>query len=104
MEQGEYHKVPVIIGANRNEGILNIVGYLRGISKLDEVEKRWNSLGPLILFHRSLDETMPEDVKLAKSVKRYYFDQNPVSYETLKNFINLMGDHTFYGGIEYMIQ
>ncbi len=104
LEQGDYARVPIIIGANRNEGILNVIGYLRGISKLDDVERRWDSLGPLILFHRSLDETMPEDVKMARSIKRHYFGHSPVCYETLKNFINLMGDHTFYGGIEIMIQ
>ena len=52
LEKGLYQRVPTIIGANRNEGVLNIIGYLKGISKLEEVEKNWDSLGPLILFHR----------------------------------------------------
>ncbi len=53
LRAGRFHKtVPLIIGANSDEGILNVIGYLNGQSKLDEVEERWEQLGPLILFHR----------------------------------------------------
>ena len=54
LERGMYQRVPTIIGGNRNEGILNIIGYLKGISKMEVVEQNWDSLGPLILFHRYL--------------------------------------------------
>lgn len=52
LRSGRFHRVPLIIGANSDEGILNVIGYLNGQSKLDEVEERWDQLGPLILFHR----------------------------------------------------
>ena len=104
LQQGKYNKVSVIIGANKYEGIFNYIGYLLGMCKIEEVERRWDALGPLILFHRSLDETMQKDIKMARMVKRYYFKNKPISQETVSAFIDLMGDHTFFGGIEIMIQ
>ena len=48
---------------------------------------------------------MPEDVKLARSIKRKYFgSEGKITVENMKDFINLLGDSTFYGGIEAMIQ
>ncbi len=105
LETGDYHKVPLIIGANSNEGVFNLIGYLANLCNISDVEERWDSLGPLILFHRSLDETMPEDVKLARSIKRYYFgSEGKISVDTMGNFMRMMGDSTFYGGIELFLQ
>ena len=53
--------------------------------------KNWDSLGPLILFHRSLDETMPQDIEWAAKIKKFYFgDEGKISKENLENFKHLV--------------
>jgi hypothetical protein len=41
------------MGTNRDEGAFNLVAYLDGRLSYDEVDSRWDELGPLILFFRS---------------------------------------------------
>ncbi len=53
--------------------------------------QNWDSLGPLILFHRSLDETMPEDVKWARKIKKFYFGENgKISWDHLDGYKHLV--------------
>ena len=39
LETGNYHKVPIIIGSNSDEGILNLAAYLQGNIHFDEVDE-----------------------------------------------------------------
>jgi hypothetical protein len=53
--------------------------------------QNWNSLGPLILFHRSLEETMSEDVELANKIKKFYFGEGgKISQDNLENYKHLV--------------
>lgn len=107
LESGRYNQVPIIIGTNSDEGALNMVGFLDGRADFEEVDSRWNTeLGPLILFHRSLDETMPEDVAWAKKIREFYFGGSDakIGSGTIKEFIKLAGDHMFYGGTEQTVR
>jgi carboxylesterase type B len=39
LETGNYHRVPLIIGSNSDEGILNLAAYLQGNIEYDDVDK-----------------------------------------------------------------
>ena len=97
---------PDLLGTNSDEGAFNLVGYLLGIISLEEVDRRWDELGPLILFARSLDETSPEDVRIAREVKDFYFKEvgGEISETTRDQFVKMMGDHMFYSGIHRTIR
>ncbi len=41
-----------IPGTNSDEGALNAVGFLDGRASFDDMEKHWDKLAPLKLFHR----------------------------------------------------
>ncbi len=71
LKQYPHIQVPVIMGCNSDEGAFNVIGYLKGKVHFDDIESKWDQLGPLILFHRSLDEISPEDVQLAHEVKDF---------------------------------
>jgi len=54
--KGRYHAVPMLTGITEDEGAFNIVGNLIGKISFAEIDARWEEeLGPLILFHRSID-------------------------------------------------
>jgi len=105
LRSGNYNKVPVIIGTNADEGALNMVGYLDGRGDFAEVDSKWRkALGPLILFHRSIDETTNWDKEMSQTVKDLYFGHEEISKDTLKQFIKLSGDHMFFGGTEVVVR
>ena len=55
-------------------------------------------------LHRSFDETTKEDVELARQIKELYFGNDKIGHTTLQRFIQLSGDHMFYGGTEFLVQ
>ena len=61
-------------------------------------------MGPLFLFHRSVDETSSEDREWAKTVKELYFGQESISRDSISQLIKVAGDHTYYGGTETVVQ
>ena len=103
--KGTYNKVPMIVGATSDEGAFNLLGNLKGIISFEEIERRWDELGPLILFHRSIDERNENDIRLARKVKAFYFGEDgKIGDDTVKEYIKLMGDHMFYSGIDRTIK
>ena len=103
LKSGQYNKVPIIIGVNSDEGALNVVGFLRGRANFQDLEDHWETLGPLFLFHRSVDETTLSDMELARSIKEMYFGQEPIK-DSLFQMIKLAGDHYYYGGTESVVK
>ena len=80
LRSGDYIDVPVLIGTNSDEGALNAVGYLDGRANFQDIDEHWNDfLGPLILFHRSFDETTLWDKKMARNIKELYFGSESIS-------------------------
>jgi len=58
---GKYHNVPILTGITSDEGAFNIVGNLMGQISFEEIDQRWeNELGPLIFYHRSIDQVLEE--------------------------------------------
>lgn len=100
----EYNQMPVIMGTNSEEGAFNMCGYLKGIIHLEDVEERWDQLAPLILFHRSMDEITDKDIELARRVRKFYFGDNPISLDMIKEYANMMGDHMFISGVDQTIK
>jgi hypothetical protein len=47
LETGNYNQVPIIIGSNSDEGILNLAAYLQGNIQFDDVDK----VRPILPFH-----------------------------------------------------
>lgn len=101
LKSGKYNQVPVIIGTNTEEGSINVVGYLDGRAKFEEIDEKWEEMyGPLVLFHRSFDETTARDREMAKAIKDLYFGSEAISKASMMQFVKLSGDHMFYGGTE----
>ena len=64
IQEGRYNKVPMIIGSNRDEGILIKAIYSHNPAKYDEDFDNWSTLGPLAFFHREKDEVSEQESKV----------------------------------------
>ena len=51
------------MGTTSDEGAFNVLGTLLGKIPWDEINEHWDSFGPLLLFHRSVDERSQKVVK-----------------------------------------
>merc|ERR1711936_244567 len=52
IKSGNYNKVPLVVGANQNEGLLIKGFYERNPAKYEEAYENWKEIGPLAFFHR----------------------------------------------------
>lgn len=73
IKSGRYNKVPMIIGTNRNEGLLIKAFYQRNPEKYDEAYDNWSRIGPLALFHREQDEYSQLESKLCLDYLKKHF-------------------------------
>ena len=64
LKSGNYNKVPLICGANQNEGLLIKGFYERSPEKYTEAFENWGEIGPLAFFHREKDEYSEEESKI----------------------------------------
>ena len=53
----------MMIGTNKNEGLLIKGFYARNLAKYDEAYDNWETVGPLATFHREKDEVTEEESK-----------------------------------------
>ena len=75
IKSGKFNKVPLIIGTNRNEGLLIKAFYERNPGGYDQAFDNWAKIGPLAFFHREADEYTKEQSEICTEyVKKYFGD------------------------------
>lgn len=53
IESGDFNQIPVIVGANHDEGLFSALRYVSNPSLLEDLASNWESeYGPLTIFHR----------------------------------------------------
>jgi len=73
IKEGRYNKVPIMIGSNKNEGLLVKGFYARNLSKYDEAFDNWKTVGPLATFHREKDEVSTEESEICRDFRDKLF-------------------------------
>ena len=67
---GRWNKVPVILGTNRNEGLLVKGFFQRHGAMFDMARRRWRQVAPLCFFGREQEEVTEEMVELCEEYRR----------------------------------
>ena len=53
IEAGEFNQVPIIMGANSDEGLFSALNFYLNPDLLEELSSKWESeYAPLYIFHR----------------------------------------------------
>ena len=73
IKEGNYNKVPMMIGTNQNEGLLIKGFYDRNLSKYEEAFNNWKRVGPLAFFHREKDEVSPAESQICEAYVAKHF-------------------------------
>ena len=103
LQRGEFSKVPVLIGTNSGEGILNAQEYIKTPELLGEEFSDvgyWDQVrGPVYIFDRE-PRLMGADItdcdrEISRLARQFYFGED-INEDDLKQFINLNSDVQFW--------
>jgi len=73
LENGQFNKVPLMIGTNQNEGLLIKGFYQKAVKKYDQAYDNWDAIGPLAFFHREKDEYTEEESQICQEYLKKHF-------------------------------
>ena len=103
LQRGEFSKVPILIGTNSGEGILNAQEYIKTPELLGEEfndVSYWDQVrGPVYIFDRE-PRLMGADItdcdrEISRLARQFYFGED-INEDDLKQFINLNSDVQFW--------
>lgn len=99
IKSGNYNKVPLVVGANQNEGLLIKGFYERNPAKYEEAYENWKEIGPLAFFHREKDEYNEEESKICIDYRKKYFGDTRFAStgEGSRLLVQMYGDLMFHG-------
>jgi len=84
LKEGDFAKVPLMMGTNQNEGLLIQAFYKRAPKEYLNAWKNWDKIGPLAFFHREKDEVSEEESQLCIEFKKKHFKEG--TFESPSNF------------------
>ncbi|PNF42088.1 Esterase FE4 [Cryptotermes secundus] len=93
---GKFHEVPFLTGVNSSEGLL----CLREVMAKPAVLKKYdNDFEILLPSNLNLERNTPKSKEAAQKIKSFYFGDQPVSQETLSQYVDLSSDAWFVTGV-----
>lgn len=69
LQSGQYNKVPIIVGTNKDEGLLIKGFYGREEGGYATAWRDWDTVGPLAFFHRERDEVGEAEVEATRQYR-----------------------------------
>jgi len=106
LKKGTWNKVPLIIGTNKNEGLLIKGFFQRDGGKYAEAKDGWDSVGPLAFFHREKDEVSEEESALCQQYRRKHFGDRPWSGDGQSGdaLVRMYGDLLFHAPADHLVK
>jgi len=95
--KGEINEVPWIIGFDTDEGYEHTLGITKNEKLLEKLNTEWENVFPLTLEY--VNEPPELQKKISKKVRKFYFDNKPITLDNPKNLSNAYSDKTFIHGI-----
>ncbi|XP_039294585.1 acetylcholinesterase isoform X2 [Nilaparvata lugens] len=96
LKRGLFVKVPTIVGVNSREGIMVLLGRNATPEVLNELDKNFQRVVPDIL---NLTPNTKKFKEVTDKIKRFYFRDGQLSWDSLENYVDLMGDIYFVAPI-----
>nr|AQS60685.1 putative acetylcholinesterase 1 [Sogatella furcifera] len=96
IKRGRFMKVPTIVGVNSREGVMVLLGKKANPEIVDAVDKNFHRVVPDIL---NLTPNSNKFKEVTDKIKQFYFGDGHLSWDTLDNYIDLMGDIYFVAPI-----
>jgi len=96
LKEGDFAKVPLMMGTNNDEGLLIKAFYEREPLKREHAWDNWGKIGPLAFFHREEDEVSAEEAQVCMEFRDKHFGQERFSSSSgTAAFTQMYGDLMF---------
>jgi carboxylesterase type B len=93
--KGEFNQVPMIVGGNRDEGLLLASNLKLNTSEAAVMLANWETYIPVSLLSRDLDELDTSTAKFARTIKQEFFggrEPNVDDEADFKVLVQIFGD------------
>ncbi|XP_026480275.1 esterase FE4-like [Ctenocephalides felis] len=97
MQSGNFTKVPFICGYNSAEGILGLMDFKDDPNIFEKFEADFERFVPVDL---NLTLRSKESKKLAEEMRKFYYQDEPVSSDNKEKFVSVISDTWFLRGIK----
>lgn len=96
LKQGNFAKVPVIMGSTSAEGVISYAIF--NLSE-DNITKQYGNFEKSIIQGLGLSAGSEDAERISKKIKQFYFGNDAITMKNVDNFFELFGDVTFDYGI-----
>ncbi|XP_065200318.1 esterase FE4-like [Planococcus citri] len=95
---GKVKDLPWMTSVTEKEGLYPGAEFIPHDNLLKELDEKWNEIAPNLLMY---NYSVPEQEKDAVSdaIRKFYFDNKPISKESVDQLIQMLGDRLFYNEI-----
>ena len=100
MSSGEFKKVPMLLTFCRDEGLIfHSAVYLLKQHLFNDINDNWEHVAPITFWYDEDPNLKYDKETIARKIKKFYFNNEPVSHSTFQNLTDVYTDAWFYRGI-----
>jgi len=107
LQSGQYNKVPLIVGTNRDEGLLIKGFYDREEEGYATAWRDWDTVGPLAFFHRERDEVGEAEVEASRRYRDKHWSDGQkfgASGQGGEALVRMYGDLLFTAPADWLVK
>ena len=106
LSDGQFNKVPIVIGGNQNEGSFYLAQFLLNPELFKEVEDNFDNDGPLLFLNVEEDEVHEQDSATAHLIKNEYLDGLHTNFteDNWKRIANIFSDIVWLVPIDLQVR
>ncbi|XP_077284833.1 juvenile hormone esterase-like [Arctopsyche grandis] len=98
LKRGSYNQIPTLVGFNSDEGLLDFK-HIKNVPKyLDSLNDIFEYLLPADLLKCVKDPQKKKDI--LERIKQFYFNGRRISSDTIRNYVDMIGDILFTYGVQ----
>jgi len=105
-QKGKYHKVPLMLGHNRDEGAMFLPQFLNHPDRMREVDDTFDVLGPVLLLAMDEQSVTDEDSAAANIYLSHYMPEGRANFTAANaaEIARMMGDVRYTGPVHMGVE
>ncbi|XP_065212963.1 LOW QUALITY PROTEIN: venom carboxylesterase-6-like [Planococcus citri] len=98
LKNGKMKNLPWMASVVEKEGLYPGAEYIPHDDVLKGLDDKWNEISPNLLMYNFSVPKQKRDA-VSSEIKKFYFNEKPISKETVNQLIQMLGDRLFYNEI-----
>ncbi|KAK7576418.1 hypothetical protein V9T40_012704 [Parthenolecanium corni] len=99
LSKGLVKDLPWLVTFNTDEGLFPSADFIDRDEYLQELESGWQTIAPHLFFFNYSLSTDAEKNEVSQAIKKFYFNNKPLSRKTVSKLVEALGDRIFFKDI-----